>query len=92
MQATPPHTLTIRELTREWFADFGQFALLTPPDSEPLVSDDPIWFWPECAVADLGPLGNNQISFGVCQVAWRPLLITTPHTGGLARGPRFYVY
>lgn len=68
-------TLGVRTLTQEGFAPFGSFASLTPPQSEPLVDGELIKFWPCCATMNLGPMANGQVDFGICQVAWRPLVV-----------------
>ena len=70
-------TLTAKGLTRDAFRDFGTFADLTEPAAVPLVADDKIKFWPELVQLDLGPMGNNQVSSGICQVRYRPLEIVT---------------
>jgi ureidoglycolate lyase len=69
-------TLCVKPLTMEAFKPYGTFGALTPPTDAPLVGGDIISFWPDCGgVLNLGPDGNNQVSLGICQTAWRPLAI-----------------
>jgi len=68
--------LTVQPLTIEAFRDFGTFAALTPPGATPLVRGETIAFWPDCGgVLSLGPAGNNEVAFGICQVQWRELQV-----------------